>query len=60
MPVKTQYSLTCNGIVCQIDCWKGTPLAKVWNEYKGYYLPGSMVTIADDEGNSKTFIRRMC
>lgn len=60
MPVKVRYILSYNGNDCEIECTKGTPLNYVWNCYKGYYLPGSVVTLIDDKGHSETFMRGMC
>ena len=57
---KVSYIATYNGNSYEIECWKGTPIAKVWNSQKYWYLPGSIVSITDDKGNSKTFMKGMC
>ena len=40
-----------------ILCWEGTPLNAVWNKEKQWFLPGSQVTITDNLGNTRTFMK---
>lgn len=57
---KVTYKAMYNGLSFDILTWKGTPLNVIWNFYKGYYLPGSVVTLINDEGHSEKFLRGMC
>ena len=45
--------------VFEIQCWQGTPLGHVWNDIKSMYLPGDRVTITDNFGNARTFVKGM-
>ena len=56
-PKKVMYTATHNDISYQFECWEGTTLGQAWNTLKGLYLPGSVVTIEDNYGHSKRFIR---
>lgn len=57
MPVRVKYKACYRGNTYEIECWEGTSLDMVWNSQKCWYLPGSEVTITDNHGNSKTFMR---
>ena len=52
-----------NYIVCRdnkraaVPALDGTSLGYFWNQIRSYYLPGQIVTIIDNYGNSQTFIR---
>ena len=52
-----RYTGEYKGNVFDIPCWEGSPLSKVWNDEKHYYLPGDVVTITDTKGKSKTFMK---
>jgi len=45
------------GNIFDIRCWEGDSLDYVWNQIKGYYLAGDKVSIADNHGKYKTFIK---
>lgn len=51
------YIGTYKGNNYEIECWAGTPLDLIWASQKEWFLPGSEVTITDNHGNSKTFIK---
>ena len=51
------YKAKYKGNEFEIECWAGTPLDIVWDSQKSWFLPGSEVTITDNHGNSKTFMR---
>lgn len=57
---KVWYTAVYKNNLYQVQCWKGTTLGQLWNELKQYYLPGSLVLLADDTGHSKVFIKGMC
>ncbi len=54
---KKLYILECNGRNYQVfgDHWM--TLERVWISQKMYFMPGSKVTISDEQGNFKTFIK---
>lgn len=58
-PKKVFYKATHNGISYEFECWEGATLGQAWNILKRMYLPGAVVTIEDDRGHSKKFIRGM-
>ena len=51
------YKGECYGNTYDIQCWEGTSLDIVWNSQKSWFLPGTKVTITDNHGKSKVFIR---
>lgn len=56
-PERVFYTAEHNGNSYPIECWEGTPLGVVWNSQKYWYLPGTKVTITDNHGNSKVFMK---
>ena len=56
-PKLVAYIATYNNNSYEIFCWEGTTLGQVWNNQKYWYLPGSVVTIRDNRGKSKTFVK---
>lgn len=56
---KRQFTITNNGTgrnyILDADPW--TTLDLAWASEKCWFMPGSSVTITDDLGNSKTFIK---
>lgn len=51
------YIVTYKGNSYELECWEGTPLDLAWASQKSWYLPGAEVTITNNHGLSKTFIR---
>lgn len=54
---RVNYTAIYEGRSYDISCWEGTSLDVVWNSQKSWYLPGARVTIVDNNGKSKTFVR---
>jgi len=54
---KVNYTGLYVGNNFDIACWEGTSLGEVWNSIRSYYLPGSVVTITSNKGESRTFMR---
>ena len=59
-PKIVTYMAVYRGNMYDILCWEGTTLGQVWNDRKEFYLPGDIVTITDNLGHSKTFMKGMC
>lgn len=57
-PLKqVDYTVVVNNNRSRYPTWDGTPLALFWNQNKQYFLPGQYVTIINNYGYSKTFVR---
>lgn len=54
---RVMYTATYKGNTYEISCWEGTSIDIVWDSQKSWYLAGSEVTITDNYGRSKTFIK---
>lgn len=56
---KRQFTITNNGTgrsyILEADPW--TTLDLAWASEKCWFMSGSSVTITDDAGNSKTFVK---
>lgn len=57
MVKRVVYKGSFNGNIFDIYCYEGETLGAVWNREKQWFLPGSQVTITDNCGNTKTFMR---
>ena len=58
-PERVTYIFEHNGNSYPVECWEGDSFGVVWNEMKSWYLPGTAVTITDNHGNTKNYIRGM-
>lgn len=54
---RVMYTATYKGNTYEIPTWDGTSIDVVWDSEKSWYLTGSEVTITDNHGRSKTFIK---
>lgn len=57
MNKKVSYKGEYLSNVFDILCWEGTSLSAVWNSIKSFYTTGAMVTLMDNHGNVKTFVK---
>ena len=56
---RVKYTASYNNRSYEIECWEGTSLDMVWNSQKCWYTPGAIVTIRDNLGHVKTFVKGM-
>lgn len=52
-----KYTITCAGRSYEVICTCQVTIETVWNSQKHFFMPGSKVTICDDAGNCKEFVR---
>lgn len=51
------FSITCKDRSYVLVADPSTTLDTAWTSQKCWFMPGSVVIITDDRGNSKTFIK---
>lgn len=54
---RVAYKAEYLGNEFDIYCWEGDTLDFVWNREKQYFLAGDQVTITNNHGRSKTFVK---
>lgn len=50
-----KYIVTCAGRSYEVISTCQVTLEAVWNSQKHFFMPGSTVTICDEDGNCKEF-----
>lgn len=59
MESKRKFTVNHDGrsYILEADPWTTLDLDLVWASQKCWFMPGSIVTITDDNNNSKTFVK---